>query len=85
MTLSCRCSLLTAYDLPLERSSPWLEADFREEGIVTSDKRDNFLLFISLNNFRKGISRAHTYIRVYIEKPVTLSQLSQKACDGEQV
>lgn len=52
---------------------------------MTSDKCDNFLLFISLNNFRKGISRAHTYIRVYIEKPVMLSQLSQKDCDREQV
>ena len=62
MTLSCRCSLLTAYDLPLERSRPWLEADFREDGIVTSDRCDNFLLFISLRNIRKGISR---HIRIY--------------------
>ena len=85
MTLSCRCSLLTAYDLPLVRYSPWLDADFREDGIVTSDKRDNFLLFISLKNIRKGISRAHTYIRVYIENHVTLSQLSQNGCDREQV
>ena len=62
MTLSCRCSLLTAYDLPLEKASTWLDADFREDEIVTSDKRDNFLLFISLKNFRKGISR---HIRIY--------------------
>ena len=50
---------------------------FRKEGRgVTSDECDNFLLFINSKN-QKGNKQAHTYIRVYIENPVTLSKLSQ--------
>ena len=57
----------------------------RKEGRgVTSDECDNFLLFINSKN-QKGNKQAHAYIRVYIENPVTLSQLSQKGCDREQV
>ena len=44
---------------------------------MTGDKCDNFLLFISFRNIRKGNKQAHAYIRVYIENHVTLSQLSQ--------
>ena len=53
-------------------------------GAVTSDECDNFLLFINSKN-QKGNKQAHTYIRVYIENPVTLSKLSQEGCDREQV
>lgn len=51
---------------------------------MTSDECDNFLLFINSKN-QKGNKQAHTYIRVYIENPVTLSKLSQNGCDREQV
>ena len=44
---------------------------------MTSDKRDNFSLFITSFFFRTVMRNAYVYIRVYIENLVMLSQLSQ--------
>ena len=52
---------------------------------MTSDKCDNFLLFIKIIILTKVMQRHLRIIRVYIEKLVSLSQLSQKGCDREQV
>lgn len=45
---------------------------------MTSDKRDNFSLFITSFFFRTVMRNAYVYIHVYIENLVMLSQLSQK-------